>query len=218
MTIMWIKLCGVGSSDRARKLAQLDPDAIGINRYEPSSRYVDRDIAERLARGVREVDPSIDVVGVYVNPSPKLLREDHGSVEWDVIQLHGDESPEEVENAGQLTRTMKAFQVDEDFSMDRLETYDSWAYLLDAYHPERYGGTGETAPWERIRSYTDHHRIVLAGGLDPENVRQAIRSVNPWGVDACSGIEDDQGYKDPERSAQFVKRARSMQETSSTQE
>jgi phosphoribosylanthranilate isomerase len=215
---MWVKLCGVRAPDRARKLAELGPNALGINRYEPSSRYVDRERAERLAGVVREVDPSIDVVGVYVNSSSERLRKDYEAIEWDVIQLHGDESPEEVQNAGQLTRTMKAFQVDEDFSMDRLETYDSWAYLLDAYHPERYGGTGETAPWERIRFYTDHHRIVLAGGLDPENVREAIRSVNPWGVDACSGIEDDPGNKDPEKSARFVERARSMQETSSTQE
>lgn len=207
MTV-WVKLCGVGSVDRARRLAALEPDALGINRYEPSSRYVDRDHAARLAGVIREENSSVDVVGVYVNASETTLREDHDRIDWDVIQLHGDESPEEVAAAGELSRVMKAFRVDDDFSTDRLDTYDSWSYLLDAKESGRYGGTGRKAPWDVVGGLTDEYRIVLAGGLTPDNVADAVRSTNPWGVDACSGIEDEQGRRDPEKTRRFVEAVR----------
>jgi len=211
---MWLKLCGVQKVEHARRLAELDLDALGINRYEPSSRFVPREQAVKLTQAIRSVDSSIDLVGVYVNEGEEELREDYSAVQWDVLQLHGDESPDYVRRMASDHCVMKAFQVDEDFSMDRLETYDSWSYLLDAYHRDKYGGTGETAPWKRIRDYTDEHRIVLAGGLNSENVRQALRSVNPWGLDVCSGIEDDRGYKDLEQSARFVERVRSINQNS----
>lgn len=179
----------------AHSLAGLDLDALGINRYEPSSRYVDRKQAVQLAEAIRDEGGSVRTVGVYVNPDKQLLVDDQEAIDWDIIQLHGDETPDFVQEVAQLTRVMKAFRAGGDFSMDRLETYDSWAYLMDAYHPDRYGGTGDTAPWEMIGQYTDTNRIVLAGGLKPENVGDAIESVNPWGVDACSGVEDEEGFK-----------------------
>lgn len=208
LTVDWLKICGVQTLENARVLAELDVDALGINRYEPSSRYVDLPTARDLADRIRQVNPDLDVVGVYVNESRKDLERDHDAVNWDVIQLHGDESPEFARSAADLTRVMKAFRVDEKTEFNSFGGYEAWSYLLDAYHPDRYGGTGETAPWERIRFLTDEYRIVLAGGLTPENVTEAIRTVNPWGIDACSGVETDEGLKDVEKVKEFITAAR----------
>lgn len=207
---MWIKICGVQRTDRARTLAKLDLDALGINRYEPSSRYVSNDTAIELTRTIRSVDDSIDVVGVYVNPDRDTLEQDQSAVDWDVIQLHGDESPGFVDEVGRLSRVLKAFSVDEDFSKDRLEPYDSWAYLLDAYHPDQYGGTGRTIAWDSVKDIIEQNRVVLSGGLTPDNIQEAIETTRPYGVDACSGIENREGLKDTDRSEIFVSRARAI--------
>ncbi|MFB6347590.1 MAG: N-(5'-phosphoribosyl)anthranilate isomerase [bacterium] len=195
----WVKICGVQTTDNAMELADMRLDALGINRYEPSSRYVDLGTASELTDRIRRVDSDVDVVGVYVNESLKRIREDHDAVGWDIIQLHGDESPDYTRSAAEMSRVMKAFQVQEDFDVESFGGFQSWSYLLDAYHPERYGGTGETAPWERIRFLTDDYRIVLAGGLTPGNVIEAISTVQPWGIDVCSGVETDEGLKDVDK-------------------
>jgi phosphoribosylanthranilate isomerase len=206
--IMWIKLCGVQSIDRVEELVELDVDALGINRYEPSSRYVSREQARELVRSVRSLDDEIELVGVYVNPDENLMKEDHSLLRWDIIQLHGDESPDQVRRYSQLTRTIKAFSVDEDFSSDRIAPYDSWAFMLDAYHPTKYGGTGKTIPWETVKELFRMNRVVLSGGLTPENVRDAIRTTDPFGVDVCSGIENDEGLRDLSLAREFVQTAR----------
>jgi phosphoribosylanthranilate isomerase len=207
---MWIKICGVQRAARARTLARMDINALGINRYEPSSRYVTRNKAVELTEAIRSVVDSIDVVGVYVNPDQAALRKDQQVIDWDVIQLHGDESPGFVDEVSRLTRVMKAFSVDEDFSRDRLEPYDSWAYLLDAYHPDQYGGTGRTIAWSSVKDLIEENRIVLSGGLTPDNIQDAIETTRPYGVDACSGIEDEEGLKDTDRSEVFVMRVREI--------
>lgn len=194
--MVWLKICGLKRRDNARKLAELPLDALGINRYEESSRYVERSTAAELAEEVRSVNPNIDVVGVYVNESLEHIREDHGRINWDVVQLHGEERPEFVSDVSELLPVIKAFQVGEDFSPEELVGFDCWGYLMDAYHPEKYGGTGETAPWERIQFLTDDYRIILAGGLTPWNAVEAVRAVDPWGIDLCSGVETDDGTKD----------------------
>lgn len=204
----WVKVCGVQTTENARDLAGLSIDALGINRYEPSSRYVGLRRASQLADRIRQVDTDVDVVGVYVNESMDSLREDHEAVNWDIIQLHGNESPEFTRGVSELTRVMKAFRVEEDFNVESFGGYDAWSYLLDAYHPEQYGGTGETAPWDRIRFLTDDYRIVLAGGLTPDNVGDALNTVEPWGIDVCSGVETADGLKDVPAVRELLKNVR----------
>ncbi len=194
---MWTKICGVHSADRARQLARLEGiSALGLNRYKPSPRYVSRKRGRELCRIIKRLNSTLDIALVYVNSDVDRILKDVEEIEPDIIQLHGDESPEYLRKL-RTTRVklVKAFQVDEDFTPDRLERFDCWAYLLDAYHPEKYGGTGQQAPWEKISQWQVETPLVLAGGIRPDNVQTAVRAVKPWGIDVCSGVEKD-GKKD----------------------
>jgi phosphoribosylanthranilate isomerase len=192
---VWLKICGVQVPETARWLANKQVDAVGLNRYPDSSRYVGDDRARTLSRAVKEESESVLTVGIYVNESPEAIRRDVEAFVLDAVQLHGDESPEIVQSLSDDVRVIKAFRVGPDFSEDTLDSYAPWAYLLDAYRSDRYGGTGETAPWERIQSWTTDRRVVLAGGLTPENVVDAYESVEPWGLDVNSGVEGPDGRK-----------------------
>lgn len=193
---MWLKICGVQEPSTASWLAEQPIDAVGINRYPDSSRYVEKETARAVSEAVHETSESTLTVGVYVNEAEEDIRSDVEAFDLDVVQLHGDESPDEVESLSEIVRVIKAFRVDPDFSEQTLERYDPWAHLLDAYRPDRYGGTGETAPWDRVRNWTGDHRIILAGGLNPANIRDAFETVEPWGLDVNSGVENESGTKD----------------------
>lgn len=193
---MWLKVCGIQDIDTGVYLASNGVDAIGINRYPDSSRFVDEEFARALSLEVERKNPSVMRVGVYVNEEISRVREEVEDCSLDAVQLHGDESPDVVDQLSQDTKVIKAFRVGPDFSEEHFERYDPWAYLLDAKRPDQYGGTGETAPWERIRPWTEHHRIILAGGLSPGNIEVAFRTVKPWGLDVNSQLEDESGKKD----------------------
>lgn len=205
---MWIKICGLQRLEIAPHLGRLDVNAVGINRYEGSSRHVPPERARELAEALRGVDSPPEVVGVYVNAEVDTILGECREIEFDRVQLHGDESPQEVEAIGSEVTVMKALRVDESFSADTMERYACEVFLLDAHHPGRYGGTGETAPWGRIAPLTDRYRIVLAGGLTPDNIRRAVRTVDPWGVDVCSGVETTNGRRDVEAAASIVETLR----------
>lgn len=204
---MWIKICGVQREDHARILAQLPIDALGLNRYQPSPRYISVERARGIADTVRSISPEIKLVGIYVDKSHEFILRDRDRIGLDMAQLHGNEPPRLAKQLGGDLEVIKAFQVDEEFSPEVFERYPCSAFLLDAYHPELHGGTGETAPWERIRDWTRSHRIILAGGLNAGNVVDAIRSVRPWGVDVCSGVENERGEKDVDQVKQLLKNA-----------
>lgn len=213
---MWVKVCGLTDVDNAMHVAEAGVNAIGLNFFRGSKRYVEPDLAREIADSL---PPSIEPVGLFVNHSEEEIRELAKHVGLHTLQLHGDETPE---LAGKLEgfRIIRAFRVDENSVPEFLAELESFhkagvelfAALVDARVSHAYGGTGETAPWDLITRHYDFAKsppLILAGGLTPENIAEAVSTVNPWGVDTASGVETSPGIKGRELVREFVASARS---------
>lgn len=196
-----VKVCGITSLDDARAAIDAGAEALGFNFYPKSPRY----LTPRQAAGITARIPAeILKVGVFVNESPATLESVAREAGLDVVQLHGDEPPDQVP---QNLRVWKAFRVNDQFSLDQLDAFPAEAFLLDT-PTSLYGGSGHTLDWNRARGAS--RRILLAGGLDESNVRDAIATAQPWGVDACSRLESSPGIKDHSRMARFIAAAHSV--------
>jgi len=215
-TMMYrIKICGITSSEDARLAVSAGADAIGLNFYEPSPRYVAPDRAREIAAAMRH---GVTKVGVFVNASAKQVRDtfDHLRLDW--IQLHGDEPPEFLTHLGKrpVVRAFRCRQSDLTPLADYLRTcrelgHAPQAVLLDAYEPGQYGGTGKVVDWDVVAATKDQLGelpVVLAGGINPTNVEQAILTAKPAAVDTASGVESNPGVKDPDKVQAFVAAAR----------
>lgn len=220
---MWVKICGLRNADVFQLPAGEWPDAVGLNFYPKSPRCLSLTQADALRQ---DVPSDVEVVGVFVNPKLEEVKEAHAACRLDRFQFHGDEPPEllaEVAEAFPQTKLIRAWRMKED--LEGFSTYleecrrrgvQLSACLIDAHSPRGYGGTGETAPWNRLaREYRTEEwpPLILAGGLKPENVAAAIEEVQPWGVDTASGVEVSPGVKDMEKTRQFIAAARSVRLT-----
>ncbi|PVY78241.1 phosphoribosylanthranilate isomerase [Tamilnaduibacter salinus] len=195
-----VKICGVTRPEDARAAARAGADAIGLVFYEPSPRAVTLE----QARAVVAATPAfVTVTGLFVNPTESEVRETLASVPLDLLQFHGDESPSFCDQFRR--RWMKAIRMRD--STDLGSAFRQYAggsgMLVDAYSPERYGGTGETFDWSLIPPERPMP-VILAGGLTSANVAAAIARVAPWGVDVSGGVERDKGIKDPKRVVDFI--------------
>jgi phosphoribosylanthranilate isomerase len=196
-----IKICGVTRPDDARNAALLGAAAVGLNFHPESPRLV---TAEQAARIIDVLPPFVSSVGVFVNyPDPQALEDFAVSLGLDAVQLHGDESPE---YCSMITRVkvIKALRVGESFKVQNLAHYRVSGFLLDAYRSGSYGGTGHTFEWDRAAGANAFGHIVIAGGLNPGNVGEAIGQLHPFGVDVSSGVESSPGEKDYDLMQQFV--------------
>ncbi|MFB6357127.1 MAG: hypothetical protein ABEJ65_11510 [bacterium] len=208
---LWVKVCGVQTESIASRLTNEGlVNAIGLNRYPSSSRYVDDVRAKTLSEVISEQEGEANITGVYVNESIQQITEDIKRFNLDFVQLHGDESPDTVNQLLAHTNVIKAFRISPDFKRNQLEAYQPTYFLLDAYRPDRYGGTGETAPWETIRPWTEAFEIILAGGITPANVVPAIQSVDPYGIDVNSGLEGKDGTKDWSKVQLLIENVKSV--------
>ena len=200
---MYVKLCGITRPGDAELAADLGADAIGLNFWPSSLRFVGdgaREIAD-AARGRTKL------VGVFVNEPAAKVLDTMDAIGLDFAQLHGDERPEDCA-AIPRERWYKALRAT-DASVERaMAAYACNCFLLDAGRPGKPGGTGETCDWALAAQVAKTHRVILAGGLKPSNVAEAIRAVRPYGVDAASGIESEPGKKDPDQMKAFVAAAR----------
>lgn len=154
------------------------------------------------------VPPGVLKVGVFVNEPADSIRSIAAAARLDVVQLHGDEEPADVAALEHL-RVWKALAVHEKFDAAELEAYPAEAFLLDAPAGDAYGGTGRQFPWAKAVEAKRFGKIIVAGGLDADNVAQAIREVDPWGVDSSSKLESKPGVKDAERVREYLAAARS---------
>ena len=197
---MMIKICGITNLDDAIAAVSAGASALGFNFYPRSARWIGiRDATDLVAR----LPAGIWKVGVFVNEPPERVAEMVKRIGLDVAQLHGEESPQQYP-AG--VRVWKAARVGEDFSLSAWTDCPAEALLLDTASSEAYGGTGDVFDWSVAASST--RKIIVAGGLDAGNVRQAIAQARPWGVDACSRIEKSPGRKDHARMKEFIKAAK----------
>jgi len=192
---MMVKVCGITNTEDAQAAVKCGAGALGFNFYPASPRYIQPEEAAGIIAGL---PPSVCKVGVFVNAPPGEVARISRTAGLDVAQLHGDEPPGVV---AQGMRGWKALRVDDSFTPARMEPYKVDAFVLDA-PTEAYGGSGRTFDWSRARG--TGRKIVLAGGLNESNVREAIRLVKPWGVDACSCLEIAPGRKDHARMQRFV--------------
>ncbi len=198
-----VKICGITSLDDALMAVEAGADALGFVFFEKSPRYLSPEVAARI---IENIPPMVQVVGLFVNAELDFVNRTADSCGLDIVQLHGDESPAYCRLVRR--RVMKAFRVRGPESLVSLADYRVAAYLLDAYSPNAYGGTGESFDWECAAAAKEQGAIVLAGGLNPGNIALAVAKVAPYAVDVSSGVESSPGCKDPEKVRRFIQEAK----------
>jgi phosphoribosylanthranilate isomerase len=201
-----VKICGI--TNAADALAAIDAGAnlLGFNFYAKSPRH----ITEAEAAKIRpQLPKKIKAVGVFVNAPPAEAAALCKSLKLDAAQLHGDETPETVAEMARSLTVFKAFRVEPDFRLETLDEYaEAFAFLFDAANTGQYGGTGRITDWDVARRAAVGRRIILAGGLNAENVAAAVRIVRPYAVDVASGVESKPGKKDHGRLREFIREVR----------
>lgn len=207
-----VKVCGITSIEDALAAVEAGADALGFVFFSKSPRNI---FPEQAAAIIRCLPPFVQIVGLFVNEQLTVVNSIADQCGLDVVQLHGEETPEFC--AGVKRRVIKAFRVKDQSSLDRLGDYDVAACLLDAWSPAAYGGTGETFNWEIAAAAAASQCIILAGGLTPENVAEAVATVKPYAVDVSSGVESAPGVKDREKIFNFIRNARNAADQTPTQ-
>lgn len=199
-----VKICGITREEDARAAAECGADAIGLVFYPPSSRHVSIDRARAIAA---VLPPFVTTAALFVNADAETIAEVVEQVGIDLIQFHGDECPDYC--AAHRRPWIRALRMQD--GLDLPQQAERFAagrgLLLDAYRPGVPGGTGQTFDWSRIPAQLAG-RIVLAGGLNPDNVSLAVRQVRPYAVDVSGGVESAPGIKDGDRMARFVEATR----------
>ena len=208
-----VKICGITKPEDAKLAAELGADAIGLNFYEQSPRCITPFAAAEL---IRRLPPFISAVGVFVNWSDAPIVALCKALRLSAAQLHGDESPQTAERVATRLPVIKALRLGQQSAGPEFSRFHGVsAFLLDSAVSGQYGGTGATGNWHLARSAAQSHRIILAGGLTPENVGEAIRIVRPYAVDVASGVEARPGKKDPAKLQAFFEQvARASREIS----
>ncbi|MDI6745095.1 MAG: phosphoribosylanthranilate isomerase [Thermodesulfovibrionales bacterium] len=201
-----VKICGMTNLDDAMAAADFGADALGFVFFKKSPRYISPANAKKI---IKKLPPFVLTVGVFVNENKKSIEEIVLQTGINIIQLHGDETPK----ACKLSKpAIKAIRVK---SLDSLEIISKYrdkvsAFLLDAYTPELFGGTGQIFNWDIAVEARQFGRVILAGGLTPENIEKAVRFVYPYAVDVSSGVEAEKGKKDHKKMKLFIERAKSV--------
>jgi phosphoribosylanthranilate isomerase len=199
-----IKICGIKTMTDALAAMDAGADFIGFNFYPKSPRYIDVGQCRDVMSVMRKYG-HITYVGVFVNSSMEEIRATMDTCGLSLAQLHGDETPEMV--ASFSGKAFKAFRGIPE-NVDGFARSEPPAFLIDASVKGIYGGSGVTADWSGAAELAKKYPLLLAGGLTPENVAEAIRRVKPWGVDVASGVESAPGEKDASRMKAFVQAVR----------
>jgi len=203
-----IKICGITNKKDALEAAHLGVDALGFVFAESPRRVIPRMVQEI----VELLPPFISRVGVFVNEEREKVKEIAARCHLTTLQFHGEESPAWCE--GFKEKTVKAFSIKDEDILETIPEYEVDAYLLDSYSPSRYGGTGKTFDWDIARRIKKSGvPVILSGGLDPDNVKEAIERVRPYAVDVGSGVEAEEGKKDTEKLEDFVRKVRQTDES-----
>jgi phosphoribosylanthranilate isomerase len=205
MVFVKVKICGITNYEDATAAIDLGADLLGFNFYHKSPRYVS---AEKAAKIINRLPGFVDIAGVFVNASFDQIRDIMELCPVDWVQLHGDESPEFCSSFLSLNvKTMKALRVKDQGDIQKAEEYFTDAILLDAFDPDKYGGTGRTFDWNILGHIGK--RVFLAGGINPDNAAEAI-GLGIYGIDVCSGIEAEPGKKDHNKMKRLFENIRHL--------
>jgi len=197
-----VKICGITNLTDAKAAVDLGAAALGFNFYEKSVRNISPANAYKI---IRALPKKIEAVGVFVNWSPEAIVALARAVDLDTVQLHGEEPAATAQVLANYFQVTKAMRVGKGFGLSQLKPFQSAvrAFLFDADKPGAYGGTGHRTDWTIARRAAKTHDIILAGGLTPENVAEAILDVRPYAVDVASGVESTPGKKSRAKLRQF---------------
>jgi phosphoribosylanthranilate isomerase len=206
MTI--IKICGIKTLKDALTAIEAGADYLGFNFYPKSVRFIEKSACAEITSMLKPENPQIKLVGVFVNSSVEEIKDILQTCQLDLAQFHGDETPETF--AQLAPHAFRAFRgiPESNAGYERDETP---AMLIDAAVKGVYGGSGVTADWTAAAKLAKQYPLLLAGGLTPENVADAVRQVQPWGVDVASGVESAPGEKDAEKMSAFVKEVKRLE-------
>jgi phosphoribosylanthranilate isomerase len=205
--VIRIKVCGITKIEDALAAQALGADAIGMV-FAESPRRVEKEQAREI---VQALPPFVHLVGVFVDEEKSVIEDIADFCRLTVLQFHGAESPEYC--AGFDRPVIKAFRISQREDIERLKPYQGKvsAFLLDTYHPALAGGTGQTFDWDMAKEVGKIGPIILAGGLNPDNIEAAIRAVKPYAVDVSSGVEMTLGKKDHDKMRLFIERVRNVE-------
>ena len=204
---MRVKVCGITSLEDALACAQAGADALGFNFYEQSPRHVS---VKKAAEILRKLPPLVSRVAVFVNPTQALVESVLSSARVDWLQMHGDEDFDFMSRFP-LSMQVKALRVKERKDLKHLLPFTGCAgFLLDTFSAEAYGGSGKTFNWDlALEAKKKYDKpVILAGGLNGQNVAEAIKKVQPWAVDVASGVESAPGKKDIKKVKAFIAAAK----------
>lgn len=204
---MRIKICGITKAVQGIAIANLGATALGFICVRNSPRYIQPSKIKAIAE---QLPPEVDRIGVFANASQQEIKEVLIEAGLSGVQLHGDESPQFCQQLrdflGDEIELLKALRINSPAVLLTVDRYQSWVdtLLLDAYHPQALGGTGKTLGWESLKQFNPNLPWLLAGGLTPNNVTQALSLVQPDGIDLSSGVERSPGDKDLVKVAQLL--------------
>lgn len=203
---MKIKICGITNMDDALLAAELGADALGFIFVKTSPRYIRPSAARKI---IQELPPFVVPVGVVADLTHEDILDLIEETRIGCVQLHGNESPKEL--AKFPIPVYKSFRINKEFNLETLRWYKGSAYLLDTHVDGTLGGTSKTFDWEIAIAAKAYGRIILAGGLTPENIAEAVKKVQPYAVDVNSGVESAPGKKDKNKLERLFKEIRSLQ-------
>ena len=199
-----IKICGMTQLKDALFAIEQGADAVGFIFYKKSPRSTTMKTVRDI---ILKLPPLAGTVGVFVDETVERVNKVADYCGLDMVQLHGDESPAFCRKIHR--RVIKAFRVKDFQSLKKLQKYSVSGFLLDTFSDNLHGGTGKTFDWNLVLPAKKIGPVILAGGLTPSNIRQAVSQARPYGVDVCSGVEKSPGVKDPEKVRAFLTNIRS---------
>lgn len=199
-----VKICGITSREDAWAAVEAGADALGFIFVKGTPRHIEPEAAAVIAA---QMPPFVATVGVFIDRTPEEIDRIMSATGISLAQLHGNESPAECQRL--RVPFVKAIRVQGEYDLEALRTYpQARAFLLDTYAADRPGGTGRTFPWEIAAKAVRQARVILSGGLTPDNVALAVTQVRPYAVDVCSGVEACPGRKDHQKVREFIEQAR----------
>jgi len=195
-----VKICGITNFGDALLAADLGAWALGFIFYKKSPRHVSPFKARKI---IQELPPFLTPVGVFVNQKEGAVKDIAQFCGIKTLQFHGDETPQYCQRFNQGYKVIKAFRVKERFDISGLSEFRVSAYLFDTYQEDSYGGSGQAFNWDVIRDKKFNKPVILSGGLNSENIAQAIETIKPFAVDVSSGVETIPGKKDKKLLEEF---------------
>jgi len=197
---MFIKICGITNIEDAQIASKLGASALGFI-FAPSKRQI---TPTRAAEIILQLSQDIEKVGVFVNETKENILKIGNQIGLSCIQLHGNESPQLCQEIGKHFKTIKAIKVDPEGKVKQARSYPVWKILLDTYVPNTEGGSGKTFNWKVLDEF-DLAKVIIAGGLNAENIQDLLSKFSPFGVDLSSGVEAFPGKKDHKKLQRFFR-------------